>query len=220
MVFSIYDEINKYSTHINLIIWIASIVGAIWAEKKYNISNIYNRAVAHFKNKQAEISLALRYKHNKDFGEIKSILKSSFLNKYSDYRLLNEKQSRIIIGFDVFTLEIINDEYGDLFFEVLKTGCGIKDLKMKIEKLIKILDDINRVNDSFMEFQACDISLSLPYKWRFAKIYEPKGFELKDYKITMRKSDGFMSNIDISLHSITASLKSTAEITSLLNDLL
>lgn len=214
------DGIDKYSIHITLIFWISSIVGTIWAEKKYNISNIFNRKISHFRNKQAEISLAFRYKHTNEFDDVKSILKKSFKEKDPDYRLLNEKKSRIAIGFDVFTIEIINDEYDDLFFEILKTGCGITDLKVKIEKLVNILDEINKDNNSFLNFESCDISLSLPYEWKFVKIYEPKDFELKSYKITMQKLNGFKSSIDVSVNSINASLSSTAEILSLLDGLL
>lgn len=219
-----FNSIDNYSTEINIIIWVVGLlissIGGMKAEHKFKIINLFNKKYAHFKNKQAEIDISLRYKPKKEFNQIKKDLKNSLLNAYSNYDLLNENDIKIYLSFDIFTMKIIHDEFNTVFIDLSRTSCGINDLKEKVETLLSFLNKLNDKNHIFDDFLSCDVSVRLPYQWNYVKINEPKGFELKDYIIKMQKTDGYKSKVELHLHSLNASLTSIDEINPLLDKLL
>lgn len=216
------DILNNYSGLISIVgIFITLITGVgagVGTEYHFNLINRVKKYVARFKNKEAEINLALRFKSNRDFDFIKTQFKNEFI-KVKNYRLLRETTDKIVINFDVFTFEMIHDEFGDIFIDVFKMSLGVKELKLKVEHFLSIIDTVNEKSNILSKFVSCDMSLQLPYKWNF-KIYEPSGFKLEDFTIKMSKKDGFKTYIEIHIDTINVYFKSLIELNPLLEKLL
>lgn len=194
-------------------------IGIIW-EYKFNIVNRFLRLKSHLINEEAQIKINITYKPKKDFNLIKEELKKFFIN-YEDYDLLKENTTSLAIKFDIFTLKIIHNEWGDIFIDVLKTECGVRDLNLKIERFSKVLTEIDRTKGLFEKVKSCQASIYLPYSWNYVKIYTPKGFTLKNYSIKIKGDDEiFKTEVDISLNSINATGHTLDEIKSLLQKLL
>lgn len=220
-IMNLFKEASLWTNIIiGLITGLLTSVGGLFVEYKYNIINRIKKWWAHFRNKQAEVAMNIRYKPKKDFEDIKRELKNSFLKEYSNYDILNESKSKIFLSFDVFTIKIIHDEFNEIFIDLSKTGCGINDLKDKLDVFLSALDKINRKKGLFSNLVSCEISVYLPYIWSYIKVYNPKGFELNNYLIEMKKSEGYKTNVEVRLNSISASVKSIEEISFLLQKLL
>lgn len=217
-------EIISNNETIGLIVGIVSLgltlIFGILGEHKLNLYDRASKKFMRFRNKDAGISLFIRYVPNQDFSIIKENIKSIFIEKYSNYRLLRENQYKLIIFIDIFTVEISHSKDNDIAIEVLKSDCGIQDLNAKTTKFLAALSDLNKHNNLFTTILSCNLSLYVPYKWVYSKVYEPSGFSLTDYSIKMKAEDDYISDVDIHLDSINASLSSTEGISSLLGKLL
>jgi hypothetical protein len=198
---------------------VVTFFGGIWAEHKYNFISRLKQKYARWRNQRAAINLVLRYEPNEelDFDDLKNIFKNSFINQYPDYRLLSEKKFKFDIFFDEFTVEIMHDNCNEIYIEILKSSCGIQDLREKVGTFLTTLTRLNNENRLFKGFISCNVALDLPYTWSYVKIFEPSGFKLKDYSIKMERSDRYKTGVTIHLNSINASLASTEEISFLLD---
>lgn len=196
--------------------------GGIWAEHKYNFISRLKQKYARWRNQRAAINLVLRYVPNEelDFEYLKAIIKNSFITEYSDYRLLSEKKFKLDIFFDEFTVEIMHDNCNEIYIEILKSSCGIQDLRGKVGTFLTILTRINNEKRLFNGFISCNVTLDLPYPWTYIKIFEPSGFKLKDYSVKLERPDRYKTGVTIHLNSINASLASTEEISFLLDKFL
>lgn len=202
---------------ISLFFGIVGIIG----EYKFNIVSRLKKIKSHFRNEQAEIEMNFTYDPRKDFNLIKNELKSYFIENYPDYQLHNEKTSSLSISFDIFTMKITHNEFNEIFFDVIKTGCGIRDLNDKVRKLISTFDEIDRTKRIFYRLKSCEITLYLPHNLSYVKIYPPKGFTLEDYSIKIQDhEDRYRTKVDVCLNHINASGHSFEEIRSLLQKLL
>lgn len=201
---------------------VVTFFGGIWAENKYNLISRLKQRYARWRNQRAAINLVLRYVPNEklDFDCLKNIIKNSFITEYLDYRLLSEKKFKLDIFFDEFTVEIMHDNCNEIYIEILKSSCGIKDLREKVGTFLTVLTRINNEKRLFNGFISCNVTLDLPYTWTYIKIFEPSGFKLKDYSIKMERPDRYKTGVTIHLNSINASLASTEEISFLLDKFL
>lgn len=211
------NTVSLLSLFIGLFFGVIGIVG----EYKFNILSRFKKSISNFRNEQAEIEMNFFYKPKKDFILIKNELKNYFIENYSNYRLNNEKTSIMSISFDIFTIEIINNDSNEIFFDVLKTGCGIRDLNNKVDKLISAFEVLDENKRLFDRLQSCEITLYLPHDLSYVKVYPPKGFALKDYSVEIQnQEDSYRTKVDVCLNHINASGHSFGEIKSLLHKLL
>ncbi|MDI9395390.1 MAG: hypothetical protein QM426_08240 [Euryarchaeota archaeon] len=200
-------------------------VAGILGEHEYNITNRIIKFIYRASNKQAEIKLNIKYSSKKDFDSIKSGLKDYFITAYNnnelnEYKVHAEKQNYITLSFDIFTVKIMESVFHEIFFDFVKTGCGIRDLKSKVTKLVGILEAIDRKQQLFEKMTSCEVTIYLPYKCSSVKIYPPPGFSFDNYLIHMHGDDIYKTKINMRLNSINATGKSFGEITELLQKLL
>lgn len=197
-----------------------SVFFGIYGEYKFNLVSKINKLVSHVFNKKTGMKMNITYQTKKDFGLIKNELKSFFRDKYDEYNLFNEKSSYITINFDIFSVKIIHTMSNEIFFDIVKTECGINDLNSRVRKLISIINEVNKKKGLFDKLKSCEITIYLPYKWDYVKLYPPKGFELENYKIEIQDKEDYNTKVAVRLNSISASGDSFEEIMALLQKLL
>ncbi|AKB34783.1 hypothetical protein MSSAC_0193 [Methanosarcina siciliae C2J] len=210
------NTVSLLSLFIGLFFGAIGIIG----EHRCNIVNRLLKLKSYLLNEEAQIKMNITYKPKKEFNLIKEDLKQ-FLISYDDYNLLKENMISLTIKFDIFTLKIIHNEWDEIFIDVLKTECGVRDLNSKIERFSKVLNEIDRTKGLFEKVKTCQAVIYLPYSWNYVKIYTPKGFTLNNYSIKIKGNDEiFKTEVDISLNSISATGHTFDEIKSLLQKLL
>ena len=219
--------INVFGLSQDTINWIivlissaTSIFGGILLQHKFNLWNKLHQKYAHLKNLGATAKLSMRFEPNADFNYVKNSMKNVFITKFSDYRMLNEQTYKITLYFDEITVIVTQDNFNEIFIEVMDLSSGINDLTNKIENFFSILTEVNENYKLFGKFISCDLSLKLPYNWAYVSIFEPKEFELNDYVIKMVGTKGYKTNVEMRLNGVNATLSSVEEISFLLGKLL
>lgn len=102
-------------------------------------------------------------------------------------------------------------------------GCGIRDLRKRITNFLGDMSNFSKEdneNKIFSNFLSCNLSILLPYRWRYLTINTPKGFKLKEYVIALQTEDNYKSEVKIRLDKINAILDSEGAIHHLLEMLL
>lgn len=213
----IIQFLKDWSWLLEILIAIIVFIAGIFSENKYNLINKVKRWLAIRKNEGADINMTLQYESETDFSN----LKKSFKDKFRTYSLevIKESKIRMDFSFDIFLITLIENQEKKIFVEIKRMGCGIKDLHRKIEEFMNKMVDFEK-NKIFKKFISCDIIVKLPYRWSYININKPKGFKVKDYSITIQKTEGFQSEVEIKLDSINMSLNTKEEIIPLLQKLL
>lgn len=199
---------------------LGTLFGGVFLQHKYHLWNKLYQKYAHWRNLGATVSLAIKFKSIKEFNFVKENLKNTLVQKFSDYRLLNEKQELISFYFDEITVIIKHDIFNEIFIEVMNMSSGINELGTKIETFFGIISEINKNNELFGEIISCDLSLQLPYSWTYVNIFEPNGFKLKDYVLKMEGKTSYKTNVEIRLNKVKSTVYSVEEISFLLGKIL
>lgn len=156
------------------------------------------RRVAILQNKDAEISMAFNYETSVDFEKVKK----KIVERFENVDVKRETKTRIDFNSGSYSINVILDAKNNVFIEVERMGCGIRGLKNKINELLGKLNDLSTGNNQILEkFLACDIDLSLPYKWSYVNINMPKKFNLKRYIIELEE-DIYKSQVKIIVDKI------------------
>lgn len=177
---------------------ITSIIVAL-IENKYHIINRIRKRMAILKNSGTDASLSLEYKIDKSLNEIIEKFKEK-LRGGKDFGVDKITNTKAKFRYGSVSFEIILNSQGNLFIEIDKIGCGIRDLKDKINEFLGKIREIEK-DGFFLEFIGCDLSFTLPYKWDNLNIWIPKGLELKRYNIEFSDKT-YKSEIDIRLNKV------------------
>ena len=176
---------------------ITSIVIAL-IENKYHIVNRIRKRMAILKNSGTDASFSLEYKINKSFEVVVDKFKEKLRGK--DFGVDKITNTKAKFRYRSISFEIILNAQGNLFIEVDKIGCGIRDLKDKINEFLGKIREIEK-DGLFSDFICCDLSFTLPYKWDNLNIWIPKGLELKKYSVGFSDKT-YKSEIDLKLNKV------------------
>ena len=176
---------------------ITSIVIAL-IENKYHIVNRIRKRMAILKNSGTDASFSLEYKINKSFEVVVDKFKEKLRGK--DFGVDKITNTKAKFRYRSISFEIILNAQGNLFIEVDKIGCGIRDLKDKINEFLGKIREIEK-DGLFSDFICCDLSFTLPYKWDNFNIWIPKGLELKKYSVGFSDKT-YKSEIDLKLNKV------------------
>ena len=176
---------------------ITSIVVAL-IENKYHIVNRIRKRMAILKNSGTDASFSLEYKINKSFEVVVDKFKEKLRGK--DFGVDKITNTKAKFRYRSISFEIILNAQGNLFIEVDKIGCGIRDLKDKINEFLGKIREIEK-DGLFSDFICCDLSFTLPYKWDNLNIWIPKGLELKKYSVGFSDKT-YKSEIDLKLNKV------------------
>ena len=176
---------------------ITSIVIAL-IENKYHIVNRIRKRMAILKNSGTDASFSLEYKINKSFEVVVDKFKEKLRGKGFGVDKITNTKAKFRYG--SISFEIILNAQGNLFIEVDKIGCGIRDLKNKINEFLGKIREIEK-DGLFSDFICCDLSFTLPYKWDNFNIWIPKGLELKKYSVGFSDKT-YKSEIDLKLNKV------------------
>ena len=175
-------------------------------ENKFHIINRLQKRIAIFKNSETTGRISLEYKTESNFEKIKEEIKKSF-RKEDNFRVVNESKIRIDFIYDIFSIKLILNQNNNIVIEIEKFGCGIRDLKNKINKILGKLTELPK--NLLTDFIDCDLVFSLPYKWDDMNIMKPKGFTIKKYNIGFSDDNYKSSTVEVSFDKIT--IKSDAK---------
>ena len=173
-------------------------IAVVFIENKYHIINRIRKRIAILKNSGTDASLSLEYKTDKPFNVIIDKFKEKLRGK--NFSVDKKTNTKAKFQYGSISLEIILNAQGNLFIGVDKIGCGIKDLKDKINDFLGKIREIEK-EKLFSDFICCDLSFTLPYKWDNLNIWIPKGLELKKYSIGFSDKT-YKSEIDIKLNKV------------------
>lgn len=184
--------------------FVVAVLVAIFAEYKLNIINKLLKLIAKIRNKGARANISLEYKTKLSFSEAKARIKEVF-RKEVGFVIKRDTNLKLDFNYDIYSISITYNQNKNLFFEVERIGCGINDLKNKINGLLGRLKDLSVGNTekspTLTEFVGCEIKLALPYKLMAIKVHKPKFFTLKQYNITLEDKN-YKSQVEIRLDSI------------------
>jgi hypothetical protein len=173
-------------------------------ENRYHIINRIRKAWAVYKNEGTEARMALEYITNVDFEKIKEEFKNTFRTKDGiDIKKTNSLSMSFTSG--IFSINIIKTKMDTIFIEVERIGCGIKNLKERINDFLAKMNELSKkdVNGEkiLSNFISCDLTFSLPYKWDNLNLYTPKNFKIKGYSVALI-DEIYKSEVKISLNSV------------------
>ena len=177
---------------------ITTIVVAL-IENKYHIINRIRKQIAIMKNSGTNATLSLEYEIKKPFSEIIEEFKNIFRNS-ENFKVEKKTDTKARFQYKTISINLIQNAQGNLFIEVDKIGCGIRNLKEKINEFLGKVRQIEK-NKIVSEFICCDLTFSLPYKWDNLNIWTPKGLEVKKYNIGFSEKN-YKSEIEISLNKV------------------
>ncbi len=211
---------------------VALVVGlsGIIIENKLHIINIIKKYYCVIINKKGKITLKLEYSKKQelkpeyskkqDFEYIKVKFKNYFRNK-KDFEVINETKTVFDFKYGIIYIKLI-DTPDDTIYIKMSEGCGIRDLKKDAEEFISDLSEFDKINSNniFGSFNYCEITLLLPYVWRYIDISKHKHFSLNSYCVNLTEQNNFKSEIEIKMNKIGATTSSKEAIIPLLGKLL
>jgi len=196
---------------------VVSVIVAI-IENKYHIIDKIKKKKSILLNEETEATMALEYETHTDFERVKTRFKETFGDQIN---LDIKRNSKINMSFNynVFSINLISSQSGNLFIEVERMGCGIKNLKEKIYSFLAKLNELSTKNgkeDVLFNFISCDLTFSLPYKWFNSNLNIPKNLELKEYTIDFTDRE-YKSEIKIRLNKVNVKTDAIESITKIID---
>ena len=184
---------------------IVSIVVAI-IENKYHVIDKIKKKKSILFNEGTEATMLLEYETHADFEKIKSEFKK-FFGSQTDLDIKRNSKINMSFNYNIFSI--------NLFIEVERMGCGIKDLKEKIYSFLAKLNNLSTENGNenvLFNFISCDLTFSLPYKWFNSNLNVPKNLELNEYIINLTDRE-YKSEIKIRLNKVNVKTDAIESIT-------
>ena len=192
---------------------IVSVIVAI-IENKYHIIDKIKKKKSILFNEGTEATMLLEYETQADFEKIKSEFKNFFASQ-TDFDIKRNSKIKMSFNYNIFSINLISSQTGNLIIEVERMGCGIKDLKDKIYSFLSKLNNISTENGNenlLFNFISCDLTFSLPYKWFNSNLNIPKNLELNEYIINLTDRE-YKSEIKIKLNRVTVKTDAIESIT-------
>lgn len=197
---------------------IVSIVVAI-IENKYHLIDKIKKEKSILFNEGTEATMLLEYETHTDFDKIKSIFKETFGGQ-TNLDIKRNSEINMSFNYNIFSINLISSQSGNLFIEVERMGCGIKNLKEKIYSFLAKLNDLSTKYDKedvLFNFISCDLTFSLPYKWFNSNLNIPKNLELKEYTIDLTDRE-YKSEIKIRLNKVNVKTDAIESITKIIDN--
>lgn len=168
-------------------------------ENKFHIVNRIRKKISILKNSGTEATLSLEYNIKNDFETIFQKFKDKLRNdKY--FKVDKKTNTKIKFQYKSISFNLILTPQKTLFIEIDKIGCGIKDLKEKLNEFLSKIIEFEK-DETLKEFISCDLIFTLPYKWDDANLFIPKGLKIKKYNISFL-DEKYKSEIKISLNKV------------------
>jgi hypothetical protein len=199
-------------------IGIVSVIIAL-IENKFHIINRIKKSWAILLNKETSARLALEYETKLSFSDIITEIKKRFRGEPS-FRIVKQTNIRMDIIYDAFSIKLIQNQDNNVFLEVERISCGIKDLRAKINKLLGKLNELSGKGlgkQILSGFLTCDLSFSLPYKWDDLNMWTPKGLEIKKYNVSFTDKDYKSSEVEVSLNKVSIKTDAREAVLSIIN---
>lgn len=174
-------------------------------ENKYHIINRIRKGIALIKNSGTEASLSLEYKISNSFEEVLESFKNK-LRSETGFKVVKKNNTSVKLEYGTISLNLIHNSKGNLFIELERMGCGIRDLKENLNIFLGKINEFER-NKIIKEFIGCDLSFTLPYKWDDLNIWVPNGLKVKKYNVAF-SDNSYKSDVEISVNKVN--IKSNA----------
>jgi len=197
---------------------VVSVIVAI-IENKYHIIDEIKKRKSVFLNEGTEATMVLEYETHTDFEKIKTRFKETFGDQ-TNLDIKRNSKINMSFNYNVFSINLISSQSGNLFIEVERMGCGIKNLKEKIYSFLAKLNDLSTKNgkeDVLFNFISCDLTFSLPYKWFNSNLNIPKNLELKEYTIDLTDRE-YKSEIKIRLNKVNVKTDAIESISKIIDN--
>lgn len=177
---------------------VTSIIVAL-IENKYHIINRIRKRIALLGNKGTEASLSLEYKSDKPFDKIVEEFKNKLRNQ-GNIRIVKSTNTSVKIEYGINSLNLMKNVKGNFFIELERMGCGIKELKDKLNSFLGLVSQLE-TKKVLGEFVGCDLSFTLPYKWDDMNLWVPSGLKVKKYNVSF-SDENYKSDIDVSVNKV------------------
>ena len=168
-------------------------------ENKYHIVNRIRKEVSILKNSGTEANLSLEYEINESFENIFLKFKEKLRNDKC-FKVDKKTGTKIKLQYKSISLNLILTSQKTLFIELDKIGCGIKDLKEKLNEFLGKISEFER-DKTLFKFLNCHLIFTLPYKWDNMNIWTPKGLRIKKYNVGF-SDEMYKSEVEISLNKV------------------
>lgn len=198
--------------------FVVSVIVAV-IENKYHIIDKIKKKKSVLFNEGTEATMILEYETHTDFEKIKTRFKETFGGQ-TNLDIKRNSKINMSFNYNVFSINLISSQSGNLFIEVERMGCGIKNLKEKIYSFLAKLNDLSTKNnkeDVLFNFISCDLTFSLPYKWFNSNLNIPKNLELKEYTIDLTDRE-YKSEIKIRLNKVNVKTDAIESITKIIDN--
>lgn len=198
--------------------FVVSVIVAV-IENKYHIIDKIKKKKSVLFNEGTEATMILEYETHTDFEKIKTRFKETFGGQ-TNLDIKRNSKINMSFNYNVFSINLISSQSGNLFIEVERMGCGIKNLKEKIYSFLAKLNDLSTKNDKedvLFNFISCDLTFSLPYKWFNSNLNIPKNLELKEYTIDLTDRE-YKSEIKIRLNKVNVKTDAIESITKIIDN--
>ena len=198
--------------------FVVSVIVAV-IENKYHIIDKIKKKKSVLFNEGTEATMILEYETHTDFEKIKTRFKETFGGQ-TNLDIKRNSKINMSFNYNVFSINLISSQSGNLFIEVERLGCGIKNLKEKIYSFLAKLNDLSTKNDKedvLFNFISCDLTFSLPYKWFNSNLNIPKNLELKEYTIDLTDRE-YKSEIKIRLNKVNVKTDAIESITKIIDN--
>jgi len=202
------DFFIRWSGVIGLILTILTILGSFFVEYKIHFVNKMRKKFAIWFNKEAKIDIYLNYQTEIDFEKIKTHFKNVFREK--GIKVIKSNEIIFVFNIDTYSITLtsgnLSRESKTVSVDIERLASGIKSLKSKLEDIEGLLAEVSKLNkETLLSLEQIQMNLSLPYKWEYLSLINPKDFQIKDYSIILNHNSNkhYESEVKVYMKNIT-----------------
>lgn len=207
----------------DLLFALLPIIGII-LENQFNVILRIKKLWHKILNSPSQLVLNLVFKTDIDFNKLKDTLSNHLRQKYSTFKVYKSSNDIFeILVADSFTLTLyLTKQELSLISSKIKTG--LRSLPNELDRLLDTVEDFQKdANNGSQNKKISDVEANviifLPYESTYAKIYPPKGMQLKDYGIEFTDKE-YASVIKLKLAKFSINVNKTTDLDKIIKKLI
>ncbi len=165
---------------------------AIYVEYRFGIANWLVRIWHRIKNSDVFIKINIVYESTTPFESLKGFIKDGFREQSKNLSAKKDSsQSLEFMVDDSYQITVYDQPNNEVSILTNKIKSTMQGVTKDVQKILNVLDNCKEKSKEW-NFKEKEFSLSLylPYKDPFTKIYPPKDIKIKDYEIELAHNGG------------------------------
>lgn len=164
----------------------------VYVEHRFGIAKWLVRIGHRIKNSDVFIKINVVYESNIPFERLKGIIKDGFREQSKNLSVKRDSsQSLEFMVDDSYQITVYDQPNNEVSILTNKIKSTMQGVTTDVQKILNVLDNCReKLKEGNFKEKEFSLSLHLPYKDPFTKIYPPKNIEIRDYEIELAHNGG------------------------------